>query len=108
MPGTVLEAEGTVVSGADKTLPLWKCCKQAFYTACLLCICSDQQGHKSAKVERKSGIQCLPAILGERSGQLIVSRRLSKMNKQSPIYKVYQVLQDGSRETAQTISSCHN
>lgn len=28
MSGSVLEAEGTVVSGVDKPLPLWKCYQQ--------------------------------------------------------------------------------
>ena len=66
----------------------------------------------SLGVERKSGIECLPASQPQRkvrSAQLIVSRRLSKMNKQGPIlYKVYKVLEAHSRETAETISSCHN
>lgn len=67
-------------------------------------ISSDQEGHRSAKVERKSSVECQPASLG----QLTVSTCLNKINKRDPIYKVYKVLGDQSRETVQPLSSCHN
>lgn len=71
MPGTVLEAEDTVVSGADKTLPLWKCYKQAFTLPAFFVSALTSKGTRVLRWREKVVLSaCQPASLSERSGQL--------------------------------------